>query len=69
MLQWLASLLTAPVVNGVIEAYKARLSEKNSEGQMDGRSRRPGHRPPRCPAPQCQPEGCVSRPWTRPRPS
>src|SRR5713226_3538691 len=34
MLQWLASLFTAPVVNGVIEAYKARLSEKNSEGQM-----------------------------------
>jgi hypothetical protein len=34
MLQWLASLLTAPVVNGVIEAYKAKLSAANSEGQM-----------------------------------
>jgi hypothetical protein len=30
----LASLLTAPVVNGVIEAYKAKLSAQNSEGQM-----------------------------------
>jgi hypothetical protein len=34
MLQWLASFLTAPVINGVIEAYKAKLSEENSEGQM-----------------------------------
>jgi len=34
MLQWLASLITAPVVHGVIEAYKARLSAQNSEGQM-----------------------------------
>jgi len=34
MLQWLASLITAPVVNGVIEAYKAKLSAQNSEGQM-----------------------------------
>ena len=34
MLQWLASLITAPVVHGVIEAYKAKLSAQNSEGQM-----------------------------------
>jgi hypothetical protein len=34
MLQWLASLITAPVVNGVIEAYRAKLSAQNSEGQM-----------------------------------
>ena len=34
MLQWLASFLTAPLVNGAIEAYKARLAEKSSEGQM-----------------------------------
>jgi hypothetical protein len=33
-LQWLASLITAPVVNGVIEAYRAKLSAQNSEGQM-----------------------------------
>ena len=31
MLQWLASLLTAPIVNGVIEAYKARLDAENSQ--------------------------------------
>ena len=29
-----ASLPTAPVVNGVIEAYKAKLSAQTSEGQM-----------------------------------
>ena len=27
-------LLTARLINGVIEAYKAKLSEENSEGQM-----------------------------------
>ena len=31
MLQWLASFLTAPVINGVIEAYKARLDAENSQ--------------------------------------
>jgi hypothetical protein len=33
MLQWLASFLTAPVINGVIEAYKARLDAQNLQGQ------------------------------------
>jgi hypothetical protein len=33
MLQWLASFLTAPVINGVIAAYKARLDAQNLEGQ------------------------------------
>jgi len=31
MLQWLASFLTAPVINGVIEAYKAKLDAENSQ--------------------------------------
>src|ERR1700694_5923622 len=30
MLKWLASFLTAPIINGFIEAYKARLSADNS---------------------------------------
>jgi hypothetical protein len=29
MLQWLASFLTAPIINGFIEAYKARLAADN----------------------------------------
>jgi hypothetical protein len=33
MLQWLASFLTAPVINGVIAAYKARLDAQNLQGQ------------------------------------
>ena len=31
MLQWLASLLSGPLVNGVIAAYKARLDAANSQ--------------------------------------
>src|SRR5215467_9237545 len=31
MLQWLASFLTAPIINGVIEAYKAKLDAENSQ--------------------------------------
>jgi hypothetical protein len=31
MLQWLASLLSGPLVNGVIAAYKARLDAQNSQ--------------------------------------
>src|SRR5438105_2179843 len=30
MLQWLASLLTAPIINGFIEAYKAKLASADS---------------------------------------
>jgi hypothetical protein len=31
MLQWLASLLSGPLINGVIAAYKARLDAQNSQ--------------------------------------
>jgi hypothetical protein len=31
MLQWLASFLTAPIINGFIEAYKAKLEAENSQ--------------------------------------
>jgi hypothetical protein len=31
MLQWLASFLTAPIVNGFIAAYKAKLEAENSQ--------------------------------------
>ena len=31
MLQWLASFLTAPIINGFIDAYKARLAAENSQ--------------------------------------
>ena len=31
MLQWLASLLSGPLINGVIAAYKARLDAANSQ--------------------------------------
>src|ERR1700676_3296338 len=31
MLQWLASFLTAPIVNGFISAYKARLAAESSQ--------------------------------------
>jgi len=34
MLRWLASFLTGPIVNGVIEAYKARLDALNSQDRM-----------------------------------
>ena len=34
MLQWLASFLTGPLVNGVIEAYKARLDAKSSQDRI-----------------------------------
>jgi hypothetical protein len=30
MLQWLAQFLTAPIVNGFIEAYKAKLAAENT---------------------------------------
>jgi hypothetical protein len=32
MLQWLASFLAGPVVNGLIGAYKAKLEASNTEG-------------------------------------
>jgi len=31
MLQWLASFLTAPIINGFIAAYKAKLDAENSQ--------------------------------------
>jgi hypothetical protein len=31
MLQWLASFLTAPIINGFIAAYKAKLEAENSQ--------------------------------------
>jgi len=31
MLQWLASFLTAPIINGFITAYKAKLEAENSQ--------------------------------------
>jgi hypothetical protein len=34
MLKWLASFLTAPVVGGFIDAYKARLDAENSHDRM-----------------------------------
>jgi hypothetical protein len=34
MLKWLASFLTAPIVGGVIDAYKARLDAENSHDRM-----------------------------------
>jgi hypothetical protein len=32
MLKWLASFLTAPIVNGFLDAYRAKLESKNTEG-------------------------------------
>src|SRR5215510_12522952 len=32
MLQWLAQFLTAPIINGVLDAYKAKLAAANVEG-------------------------------------
>ena len=32
MLQWLASFLTAPIINGFLDAYKAKLDAKNNAG-------------------------------------
>jgi hypothetical protein len=32
MLQWLASFLTTPIINGFLDAYKARLDAKNNAG-------------------------------------
>ena len=32
MLQWLAQFLTAPIVNGFLDAYKARLAAANAQG-------------------------------------
>jgi hypothetical protein len=34
MWQWLASLLTGPIVNGAIAAYKAKLEATNSQDRM-----------------------------------
>ena len=34
MLQWLASFLTGPIVNGAIEAYKARLAATNTQDRL-----------------------------------
>ena len=32
MLQWLAQFLTAPIVNGFLDAYKAKLAASNAQG-------------------------------------
>src|SRR5260370_4874361 len=32
MLQWLAQFLTAPIVNGFLNAYKAKLAAGNAQG-------------------------------------
>ena len=32
MLQWLAQFLTAPIVNGFLNAYKAKLAAANAQG-------------------------------------
>src|SRR5215813_7073958 len=32
MLQWLAQFLTAPIINGVLDAYKAKLAAANAQG-------------------------------------
>ena len=32
MLQWLAQFLTAPIVNGFLDAYKAKLAAANAQG-------------------------------------
>ena len=32
MWQWLASFLTAPIINGVLDAYKAKLDSQNTQG-------------------------------------
>src|SRR5262249_31743781 len=36
MLQWLAQFLTAPIVNGVLNAYKAKLAAANAQGAQAG---------------------------------
>src|SRR5215471_8382255 len=37
MLQWLAQFLTAPIVGGFIEAYKANLAAKAIEAEIEAR--------------------------------
>ena len=32
MLQWLAQFLTAPIINGFLNAYKAKLAAANAQG-------------------------------------
>ena len=32
MWQWLASFLTAPIINGFLDAYKAKLDSQNTQG-------------------------------------
>jgi hypothetical protein len=32
MLKWLASFLTAPIINGFLDAYRAKLDANNAEG-------------------------------------
>ena len=32
MLQWLAQFLTAPIINGFLDAYKAKLAAANAQG-------------------------------------
>jgi hypothetical protein len=34
MLKWLASFLTGPIINGAIEAYKARLAATNTQDRI-----------------------------------
>src|SRR2546425_517982 len=36
MLQWLAQFLTAPIVNGFLNAYKAKLAAANAQGAPAG---------------------------------
>ena len=44
MWTWLASFRGGPVVNGLINAYKAKLEAANTEGAQGGRPRRQGDR-------------------------
>jgi hypothetical protein len=34
MWQWLASFLTAPIINGFLDAYKAKLDSQNTQGSQ-----------------------------------
>src|SRR5215813_10280801 len=35
MLQWLAQFLTAPIINGFLNAYKAKLAAANAQGAQN----------------------------------
>src|SRR5262245_18907046 len=38
MLQWLAQFLTAPIINGFLDAYKAKLAAANAQGAQAARA-------------------------------